>query len=258
MIKFFRRIRQQLLGEGKTGKYLKYALGEILLVMIGILLALQVNNWNEGRKDRIEEREILFTLKEDFQNTILEIERLNGLRQNILKVTDTFYKITRDGFEGYSKSELDSLFSIIIINPTLNVPTSSLSLLFSTGKLNLIRSNHIRDILLKWPILLEDMLEGESYASNELRDLIRPKLEKYLNIQNINKWMKWRDLDMSIKENHGLVKSDYKGLFKDVQFINYLSRRELELNINVSESEELKKVANELINLINKLLQISE
>ena len=44
MIKFFRRIRQQLLGEGKTGKYLKYALGEILLVMIGILLALQVNN----------------------------------------------------------------------------------------------------------------------------------------------------------------------------------------------------------------------
>ena len=44
MIKFFRNIRQQLLGEGKTGKYLKYALGEILLVMIGILLALQVNN----------------------------------------------------------------------------------------------------------------------------------------------------------------------------------------------------------------------
>ena len=49
MIKFFRKIRLQLLGEGKTAKYFKYAIGEILLVMIGILLALQVNNWNEGR-----------------------------------------------------------------------------------------------------------------------------------------------------------------------------------------------------------------
>jgi len=52
MINFFRKIRQQLLSENKTGKYLKYAIGEILLVMIGILLALQVNNWNESKKQK--------------------------------------------------------------------------------------------------------------------------------------------------------------------------------------------------------------
>ena len=50
MIKFFRTIRQKLLSEGNTGKYLKYAIGEILLVVIGILIALQVNTWNEKRK----------------------------------------------------------------------------------------------------------------------------------------------------------------------------------------------------------------
>ena len=49
MIKFFRQIRQNLLLEGKTGKYLKYAIGEIVLVVIGILIALQINNWNENR-----------------------------------------------------------------------------------------------------------------------------------------------------------------------------------------------------------------
>ncbi len=54
MIKFFRNIRKHLLSEGKTGKYVKYALGEIFLVMIGILLALQVNNWNELRKNKQE------------------------------------------------------------------------------------------------------------------------------------------------------------------------------------------------------------
>ena len=52
MIKFFRKIRQNLLSEGKTGKYLKYAIGEIILVVIGILIALSINNWNQNQKDR--------------------------------------------------------------------------------------------------------------------------------------------------------------------------------------------------------------
>ena len=50
MIKFFRKIRQQLLVENKFSKYLLYAIGEIILVVIGILIALQINNWNEVRK----------------------------------------------------------------------------------------------------------------------------------------------------------------------------------------------------------------
>ncbi|MBC2846693.1 DUF6090 family protein [Winogradskyella flava] len=52
MIKFFRKIRQNLLSEGKTGKYIKYAIGEIILVVIGILIALQINNWNENHKNK--------------------------------------------------------------------------------------------------------------------------------------------------------------------------------------------------------------
>jgi len=52
MIKLFRRIRQNLLMENKSGKYFKYAIGEIILVVIGILIALQINNWNEIRKKK--------------------------------------------------------------------------------------------------------------------------------------------------------------------------------------------------------------
>ncbi|MEN8230412.1 MAG: DUF6090 family protein [Bacteroidota bacterium] len=78
MIKFFRKIRQTLLSEGKTGKYLKYAIGEIMLVVIGILIALSINNWNEAKKEHQLEtnilNEILSNLESDLKNLDEKIE----------------------------------------------------------------------------------------------------------------------------------------------------------------------------------------
>ena len=70
MIKFFRHIRQTLIMENKTGKYLKYAIGEIVLVVIGILIALQINNWNELRKESIYERKILIEIQNSLQKDL--------------------------------------------------------------------------------------------------------------------------------------------------------------------------------------------
>ncbi|WP_370476840.1 DUF6090 family protein [Tamlana flava] len=73
MINFFRKIRQNLLFESKTGKYLKYSLGEIVLVVIGILIALQINTWNENQKHIKKEHtflvEVLKSLKRDLGRT---------------------------------------------------------------------------------------------------------------------------------------------------------------------------------------------
>ena len=69
MIKFFRHIRKDLMEKNKTGKYFKYAIGEIILVVIGILIALQINNWNENSKSKTTEiyvlNEVVSNLKED-------------------------------------------------------------------------------------------------------------------------------------------------------------------------------------------------
>jgi hypothetical protein len=59
MIHFFRNIRRSLLAEGRIGKYIPYAIGEIFLVVVGILIAIQINNWNESRKQKIAEKEVL-------------------------------------------------------------------------------------------------------------------------------------------------------------------------------------------------------
>ena len=85
MIKFFRKIRQNLLIEGKTGQYFKYAIGEIVLVVIGILIALQINHWNEAQKNKKTEIDYLRSLLSDLKNDI-------NLQDSIVPVYD--YKIT--------------------------------------------------------------------------------------------------------------------------------------------------------------------
>jgi hypothetical protein len=85
MIKFFRNIRKNLLSEGKTSKYVKYALGEILLVVIGILIALQINNWNEGQKKKTEIKNSLIALRNDLvQDTLLITAKLPFITQQYL------------------------------------------------------------------------------------------------------------------------------------------------------------------------------
>ena len=73
MIKFFRKIRQNLLMKNNTGTYFKYAIGEIILVVIGILIALSISNWNESRKESNFERKVILELSADVSEDIEEM-----------------------------------------------------------------------------------------------------------------------------------------------------------------------------------------
>ena len=77
MIHLIRQIRRGLLNQGKFQRYVLYAIGEILLVMIGILLALQVNNWNENNKRRSQEARLLVQLNNDLRSNLTEIKELH-------------------------------------------------------------------------------------------------------------------------------------------------------------------------------------
>jgi hypothetical protein len=76
MIKLYRNIRKNLLNEGKTTKYFKYAIGEIILVVIGILIALQINTWNQEHQERNAEKAMIADLKATLLNTESQLEEL--------------------------------------------------------------------------------------------------------------------------------------------------------------------------------------
>jgi len=147
MFKLFRKIRYDLMEKNKTGRYLKYAIGEIVLVVIGILIALQINNWNENRKERqIEEKilkEIYANLESDITNLKLKIEETNAFKTANLKVlehlenktplTDTlkFYYSRLNGFGTFRPitvgyENLKSKGADIIQNDSLRAAISEL------------------------------------------------------------------------------------------------------------------------------------
>jgi len=74
MLKFFRKIRKNLINQNRFSKYLIYAIGEIILVVIGILIALSINNWNEGRKSRVVELRVLKQIEADLNKTLPQLE----------------------------------------------------------------------------------------------------------------------------------------------------------------------------------------
>ena len=88
MIKFFRRIRKQLLTENKFSKYLLYAVGEIVLVVIGILIALSINNWNEARKTKSQERDVLLQMKRNLEADLIQEKYPNMILENAMNSTD--------------------------------------------------------------------------------------------------------------------------------------------------------------------------
>ncbi|PNQ75290.1 hypothetical protein C1T31_03925 [Hanstruepera neustonica] len=102
MIKFFRSIRYNLMSESKTRKYFKYAIGEIILVVIGILIALQINNWNNNRLAKQAEISQIKQLLEDARADSIFF----GSRANFLKQTDSLQELV---LKMYDSALVDSI-----------------------------------------------------------------------------------------------------------------------------------------------------
>ena len=92
MINFFRKIRQQLLTENKFSKYLLYAIGEIVLVVVGILIALSINNWNEKKSNDSIVDDYLMKISANINSDLTKLEILINQRTEALTLCDTIVK----------------------------------------------------------------------------------------------------------------------------------------------------------------------
>jgi len=111
MIKFFRKIRYELMKKNKTGKYFKYAIGEIILVVIGILIALQINNWNEARKDRIYEIKMLSEISSSLKNDVVYFKEMIKTFDDLYDTSDYFMELSKNN-KMYHDSLIGKVFDL--------------------------------------------------------------------------------------------------------------------------------------------------
>lgn len=247
MIKLFRKIRQRLLAENKLTRYLFYAAGEIILVVIGILIALQINNWNDDRKNGHEERELLENLLKEFQlnkNTLLEIKKQH---QGIASVYPKLLTYTKPKPNNFNPNTIDSLLFTTIISPTFNYKDGALKSIISSGKLSLITNKEINNKIAQFPGIILDGTKTEEALRNILVNKYLPHIEKNVSMKKLFQ-------KMSTVQQLSLTKteftSDYKSLLKSKEFENALMFNLGVMNVLLSELGNLENELDTIIELI--------
>ena len=218
MIKFFRHIRQSMINQNRTKKYLLYAIGEIVLVVIGILIALQINNWNSNRVEKKKESIYITNIKRDLNEQLKTIESQIDYERNINKVASpiiTNYK-TNQSFK------IDSLFTVSIGILTgrrtfvKNSPTYSE--LISSGNIDIIRNNIIKDEIIKYYLELERVELVINKNNNLYTDAV------------------------FIPEMMGLSEIQIKGEFRTKELISFIQSENIPLiDLNETELKEITK-----------------
>jgi len=218
MINFFRKIRKKLADDNKPLKYARYAIGEILLVVIGILIALSINNWNEKRKISNEIENVFTLLEQELKANINE-------SNNFLKY-------------GYQKDSVRTLFNENKVTREMILASPSFSLIFrdfGTRTIKFLDDRLIEIIALEKQIpskytdlipelkLLKRRIDEHRFWESKALDLARRKTEEY-----VNKFTWYHIFDsLAIKKHiqHSLTDTIYRNN------VNYYNRLQLDENV---------------------------
>jgi hypothetical protein len=222
MIKFFRKIRQKLVTENKFSKYLLYAIGEIVLVVIGILIALQLNNLNEI--DKVKDTEILYlnALHDEFSNNLIEVERVMKLNAKGLAYANALLDKMGTSDLDLTEKVFDSLMYRTIVAEIQYRPSpGTLIELVNSGKLSIISNRELRLKLASWDGILTSVLFQEEEHSKP----------RYKLIDLMNKWGNGRkSLKNALANNRFALeisnspfKLSSKVLLKNIEFDNQLT-----------------------------------
>ena len=232
----------------ETGKYLRYAVGEIVLVVIGILIALQVNNWNEYRKEKVEEKKILLSLHNEISNNLESLQVVIEEKNKIIDVNQYIIDNTGKNGEWKSMKPLDSLMNYISLSGWIFVPQNGvLNEIINSGKLLLIENDLIKNEIASLPQLLSLMIEEDRQYRLDLHQYFLPFLSKNYNLIELTKYRELLE-NYSFKMGETNFSKSIPELLDSREFENILTIQSIWI-----------KFSNEMsINQKNKYLEIQK
>ncbi|MBC2839709.1 DUF6090 family protein [Robiginitalea sp. SC105] len=241
MIAFLRKIRQRLLAGNQFSKYLLYAIGEIALVVIGILIALAVNNWNEERVRERRELESLAFLKAEFDGNLQKL-RINRDKHHsrLAAINDLLFS----DLANRELPEIDSLYRLAFYSWTYNPSFSTYTSLVSSGKLNDFSNDSLKIRISAFRDLVADYQEDEENLWNHSRDQLFVQEVLNTGMLSENKFNLRPRTPAELRDD----KSGYLEFFNDPESRNSLTLAVLHLKLINEEGDVLLKELQELLN----------
>jgi Family of unknown function (DUF6090) len=215
MINFFRKKRKNLAGDNKAIKYMRYAVGEIVLVVIGILIALQINTWNNNRINRKKEVKYLKAIKQDLLKDIKSTTYNIEFRREKLLGTQKII----DQINGQEINNLTELG--INIGKTLYVerfqPNNiTFKEMVSSGNVNLISNDSIKKLLLELELLYQKNIFGIEHETFEYQEYLSKPVFNDFNIQTIKQFF----IHKKTAEDLHIKREDFEELMQNKKYLN--------------------------------------
>ncbi len=164
MINFFRKIRKKLANQNNFLKYGRYAFGEIILVVIGILIALQINNWNENRKSRIQEVKYLKNLQTDLITELKSNDSMIAYRNKKAMASASILTYTPPKTPGQIYA-FEKTFELVYFWKTFIPSNNTFKELSSSGNLNTLKNDSLKYYLFE----LDKMYVGIANYEHHMR-----------------------------------------------------------------------------------------
>lgn len=171
MFRLLRRIRRRLLKDGSLGKYFLYALGEIALVVIGILIALYLNDIRDFRQERRQELAYLESFQRDLERNVAELDRVIEKSGNVYRDADALIQVVAGAADEVRSDTVADFLSGIHGYTVFLGFDGTLEDLLGSGNLAVIRNDSIRVALATWKSELGLLRELESLGKDSFREL---------------------------------------------------------------------------------------
>ena len=261
MIKFFRKIRKNLITENKFSKYLLYAIGEIVLVVIGILIAISINNRNNNRINNSKEISILYELKIEYKGKLNELNEKVNVRNAMIASANTLLNEIQSKNYSISHDTLNLHLGVTTLTPTYNSTNSVTEELINSGNLYLLKNNELRKLISEWTGELVKLTEEEEYLVNIIAYNYIPYLFKSYPTKNIlspiispnseiaiNFSKSTNDVNYNSKKSNKEV--NISRLFNDLEFENQLIFIVEHAVAGNLQSEDIRKRINQVLDII--------
>lgn len=255
MLHFFRILRRRLLTSNKFSKYLLYAVGEIILVVIGILIALQIDNWNEERKQRETEIHYLNNLKTDLQLNIAELDDYIAYRSSEVEAATRVL----EHFEGKPLINLvDFTYDIVNVYgwQRFNQQDNTFQELVNSGNLALISNDSIKNGLLNLQAAYTKLKNVELHGRYDSEILLYEPQYRILDLNTIHNILAFPDSTGLSYQNKTPSKAQYEALLKDLEHKNGFAMMRFEFNNHRGRLNRMKDQCYEIIGMIDRELEV--